>query len=242
MNFSDILFKIKKTISLKSKDYIKWLRKKGVSIGNGVNIYNAKSVSIDTQYPFLVSIGDNVNITEGVTILTHDYSWSTIKATSGELLGDCGKVSIGNNVFIGRKAIILKNVNIGENSIIGAGAVVTHDVPPNQVWGGVPAKFICTLDDYYKNRKNKQVEEAYLLFCEYIKKYNRMPSEEIFIEYISLFSDFSEIQTIKKYNNRLKLMNNKNKSLDFYLHKSDKKAFHSFDEMIDLFSKEYNNQ
>ena len=118
MNFSDILFKIKKTISLKSKDYIKWLRKKGVSIGNGVNIYNAKSVSIDTQYPFLVSIGDNVNITEGVTILTHDYSWSTIKATSGELLGDCGKVSIGNNVFVNVSMITLESLKLfyGPNS------------------------------------------------------------------------------------------------------------------------------
>ncbi len=52
------------------------------------------------------------------------------------------KVIIKDNVFVGAHCIILKGVTIGENSIIAAGSVVTKAVPPNQIWGGNPAKFI----------------------------------------------------------------------------------------------------
>ena len=54
----------------------------------------------------------------------------------------CAPVVIENNVFIGAHCIILKGVSIGENSIIGAGSVVTKNVPANQIWAGNPAKFI----------------------------------------------------------------------------------------------------
>jgi len=53
-----------------------------------------------------------------------------------------GKVIIGKNVWIGANVTILKDVNIGDNSIIGAGAVVTKDIPSNVIVGGVPAKII----------------------------------------------------------------------------------------------------
>lgn len=53
-----------------------------------------------------------------------------------------GKVVIGNKVFLGAGVIICKPVLIGDNAYIAAGAVVTKDVPPGEIWGGVPAKFI----------------------------------------------------------------------------------------------------
>lgn len=52
------------------------------------------------------------------------------------------KVVIEDNVFIGMDSIVLKGVTIGKNSIVGAGSVVTKSIPPNQIWGGNPAKFI----------------------------------------------------------------------------------------------------
>ncbi|PWM28501.1 MAG: acetyltransferase [Verrucomicrobia bacterium] len=51
-------------------------------------------------------------------------------------------IAIGRGVWIGAGATILPNVNVGENSIVAAGAVVTKDVPPNAIVGGVPAKVI----------------------------------------------------------------------------------------------------
>ena len=60
-----------------------------------------------------------------------------------------GIIKIGDNVNIGWDAIIMPNVRIGNNCILAAGAVLTHDMPDNTIWGGVPAKQIETIDNYY---------------------------------------------------------------------------------------------
>lgn len=57
----------------------------------------------------------------------------------------CRPVRIGNNVFIGSRAVILKGVDIGDGSVIGAGAVVTRSVPANSIAAGNPARVIRTL-------------------------------------------------------------------------------------------------
>jgi acetyltransferase-like isoleucine patch superfamily enzyme len=96
-----------------------------------------KNVSIDTVHPELVEIGNHVALTEGVKILTH-YLDPSKKGNMFKL----GKVKICDHVFIGMNVIICNSVTIGEGSIIGAGAVVTKDIPPYQVWAGNPAKYI----------------------------------------------------------------------------------------------------
>lgn len=126
-----------------SADYISHMNSLGAEIDPSVTLYNAPTINIDEQYPYLIHIGKNVNITEGVTIVAHDYSWSVPKAMNGALYGAAGEVVIGDNVFIGRHAIILKGVHIGENSIVGAGAVVSKDIPANEVWGAIqPKEFV----------------------------------------------------------------------------------------------------
>mgnify|MGYP000635882780 CR=1 FL=1 len=58
-----------------------------------------------------------------------------------------GDIVIGNDVWIGYEAVILSGVTIGDGAIIGARAVVTKDIPPYEIWGGVPAKLIkCRFD------------------------------------------------------------------------------------------------
>ena len=130
------------------------MRKQGVRIGKGTTIFaNPRDVCIDTQKPWLLEIGEHVQITRGVTILTHGYDWSVLKGVYGEILGSAGKVKIGNNVFIGMNATILKGVTVGNNSIIGAGSVVTHDIPDNSVAAGNPCKVITTYDEFMARKR-----------------------------------------------------------------------------------------
>ena len=164
------------------------LRKAGAHIGTGVVFYDAPSATIDMTNPPLLTLGDNVRITHGVVVLTHDYSWSVLAGAYGECLGGVAPVTIGNNVFIGTNAIILKGVTIGDNAIVGAGSVVTRDIPSNEVWGGNPAKKIMTLDEYYERKKKSSAREAkYLLH--YIQSNHGM-SYDLLREYEPFFTDY----------------------------------------------------
>lgn len=92
-----------------------------------------------------ITIGNNVKIGGGVKIYDTDFhSLDALLRTSKEDFLHRKKVPviIRDNAFIGAFSIILKGITIGKNSIIGAGSVVTHSVPDNQIWAGNPAKFI----------------------------------------------------------------------------------------------------
>jgi maltose O-acetyltransferase len=84
-----------------------------------------------------------------VQIVAHD-------ASSKLFLGydKIGKVVIGDNVFIGQNTIILPNVTIVNRVIIGAGSVVTRDIPSNSVAAGNPARVKCMLDEYMEKISN----------------------------------------------------------------------------------------
>ena len=69
-----------------SESYIEYLRSIGVKIGEGCTFFAPMKTLIDEQYPWMITIGDNVQITEGVKILTHDYSWSVLKTLSSDKL------------------------------------------------------------------------------------------------------------------------------------------------------------
>lgn len=92
-----------------------------------------------------ISIGDNVMIGGGVSIVDSDFhslnifDWYT---SNDEKNMKREGIKIGNNVFIGMNTIILKGVKIGDGAIISAGSLVNHDIPANEIWGGNPAKYI----------------------------------------------------------------------------------------------------
>lgn len=114
-----------------------------VKVGN--NVLLAKHSEID--YSGKVVIGDNVWISEGVQIHTHNHLLTATRITDEKANIVPTEIYIGNNAWIGARAVILPSVSqIGENAVIGAGAIVTKNVPPNTVVAGNPAKVIRTLE------------------------------------------------------------------------------------------------
>lgn len=199
-----------------SEDFINSLRSKGAEIGKGVNIYSPNHTYIDEAFPFMLCIGDNVNITLGVHILNHDYSWSVLKSKYNTVLGGVGKVSIGNNVFIGVNSTILMNTKIGDNVIIGAGSVVHGRIPSNCVVAGNPAKIICSLEEYLQKRKKRQYDEAVNIVKSYRDRFGKNPPKEALPAYFFLFEPRKKM-TNRVFINRLKLCGNFEESLSEFL-------------------------
>lgn len=188
MFFKEFYRKLKYGVRYSSDTYVKYLRNTGVKIGSRTTIFDPRTTIIDETRPWMISIGDDVQITSGVTILTHGFDRSVLKGVYGEVLGSSGKVSIGNNVFIGMKSTVLKGVSIGNNVIIGANLLVNRDIPDNCVAAGNPCRVIMSLDEYYKKRKYEQVKEATELIREYREKMGKNPDESVLHEFFWLFS------------------------------------------------------
>lgn len=108
--------------------------------------------------PQLIKFHNNVIVTSNVTFVTHDiFHMGLNHLQQGEFCYQAGCIEIMDNVFIGCNSTILSNVKIGPNVVIGAGSVVTKDVPEGVVVAGVPAKIIGTFDEYVnKRRENNQ--------------------------------------------------------------------------------------
>ena len=125
------------------------MQEMGMSIGKN---FKADKPRIDVSHCWLISIGDDVVFGPNVYLLAHD-------ASTKNHLGytKIGKVSIGDNTFVGADTIIMPGVSVGRNCIIGSASVVTKNVPDNTVYAGNPAKFICSLEDYLD--KNKSLME-----------------------------------------------------------------------------------
>ena len=169
------------------------LRSKGARIGEDVRIYSPNNTIIDSTCAYLLTIGNHVCITDGVKILTHDFSWSVLKdfAPEGEapgaILGCQAPVEIGDHVFIGMNAVITCGVKIGHHVIVGAGSVVTRDCEPNAVYAGNPARKICTLEEFYRRRKAKQFREARETALHYRERFGENPPIAVFKEHFMLF-------------------------------------------------------
>lgn len=172
-----------------SQAYISYMRSRGAKIGDRVTIFSPKTTSIDMTRPWLIDIGNDVQITEGVTLLTHGYDWAVLKGVYGEILGSGGGIQIGNNVFIGMKTTILKGVHVGNNVIIGANSLVNKDVPNNCVVAGNPARVIMPLDKYYEKRKAAQYQEAEELVRLYREHYGKEADENSLHEFFWLFTN-----------------------------------------------------
>jgi maltose O-acetyltransferase len=124
---------------------------RGLHCGKNVSIYRSLiDLGPDGRRRDMVEIGDNTTISFA-TILTHDAS---ARIFTGMVV--TGPVRIGKNCFIGYGSIILPGVTIGDNCIVGAGSVVPSDIPPGTVAAGVPARRLCTLEEFLTRIKDKK--------------------------------------------------------------------------------------
>lgn len=130
-------------------DPARYARSIGVNIKGSVKFYGATPGMFGSE-PWLISLGDNVHIVSGCNFVTHDGGVLILRKDYPDL--EITKpIVVGDNVYIGLNCTILPGVNIGDNVIIGAGSLVTRDIPSGLVVGGVPARVIKTLDDYLSN-------------------------------------------------------------------------------------------
>lgn len=110
-----------------------------ITIGEGSGISNSAIVARQS-----VEIGKNVRIGGGCQIFDNDFHslqyQKRISAHDDDIAAK--SIVIKDGAFLGARCLILKGVTIGENSVIGAGSVVTKSVPDREIWAGNPARFI----------------------------------------------------------------------------------------------------
>ncbi|XZN97169.1 MAG: acyltransferase [Microcoleus sp.] len=130
-----------------SQEYAEFLRRHGNFYAIGENC----TILPETMFtdPAYVRIGNNVHFSS-CTVIGHDGSIAMLNRAYNVKLDAVGKVDIRDNVFIGYRAIVLRNVTIGPNAIVAAGAVVTKDVAEGDIVAGVPARPIGRVEDLVK--------------------------------------------------------------------------------------------
>ena len=116
----------------------------------GKNFKRMHGTILDPSHCWLIEIGDNVTMAPRVHILCHDASTKLFLGYT-----KIGRVTIGDNVFIGAGTVVLPGVTIGSNVVIGANSTVTHDVPANTVAAGNPARALCSLEGYLSKEKER---------------------------------------------------------------------------------------
>ena len=128
------------------KSYIEICKARGLQIGEGVIFVDSPNFGSE---PYLIEIGSYSKITAGCTFINHDGAMYVIR--SMEKYRDArnfGRIKIGQNCFVGNNCTFLPGAKMGDNCILGAGSLLNSSMPDNSVYAGVPAKFICTVEEY----------------------------------------------------------------------------------------------
>jgi len=115
----------------------------GISIDIGKDCFIGNNVEFNIKE--FISVGDSTLIGSGCKFIDHDHGLKLGILTKNQPC-PTAPIHVDENVWIGANVVILKGVHIGKNSVIGAGAVVNKPVPPNEIWGGVPARKIRNRD------------------------------------------------------------------------------------------------
>ena len=132
----------------------RWLKQHDILAECGNNVrYQIRKIPL---CPKLIKIGSNVNISTGVSLMNHDaihLIYNCLPGKKQKLREYANPIEIGSNVFIGAHSLIMGGVKIGSNIIIAAGSIVTKDLADGGIYGGVPAKRIGNIEDFWKKRE-----------------------------------------------------------------------------------------
>lgn len=126
----------------------------------GQPLWIAPSVRLDLSGYGSITLGHGSVLSENVCLLTHDYSLDRVapmyeNVAVDEELYRTDPVRVEDYAFIGMNAMVLPGVCVGKYSIVGAGSVVTKDVPGGVVVAGNPARELSTVEDYWGTSRDK---------------------------------------------------------------------------------------
>lgn len=157
-----------KIVCLLGKNKSSWLKKKNVfaSFGNDV-LYTPDTIP---NNPKLIKFHNNIKIAAGVKFYEHDVInqvFRDMHISSVSYVGHKSAIEIFDNVFIGAYSIIIGNVKIGPNAIVGAGSVVTKDVPEGVIVAGNPAVVIGKFDNLLAKRTEQDKDVFHTLTEQY---------------------------------------------------------------------------
>ncbi len=139
---------------------VKYAQKIGVNFKNPAKVYIYGRVSWSTE-PWLMSVGENVHITQGVKFIGHDGGTLLFRHLVPDL--EITKpITVGDYVYIGNNVMIMPGVTIGNKVIIGAGSIVSRDIPDNSVAVGVPARVIKSADEYFEKIQRESLHLGHL--------------------------------------------------------------------------------
>jgi acetyltransferase-like isoleucine patch superfamily enzyme len=111
-----------------------------ICIDIGDNAYISSGVQFNIQER--IRVGRDVLIGSGTRLIDHNHGFSSCDLPIRAQPISSEPITIGDDVWIGANVIILKGVQIGSSSIVGAGSVVLRSIPPGQIWAGNPARFL----------------------------------------------------------------------------------------------------
>ena len=130
-------------------DYEMYAKRIGVKVGHNCRLLGRPDFGTE---PYLISLGNHVSISAGVTFHTHEGAHWVLKGLDSKYdkVFGYGRITIEDNVYIGYGVTILRGITIGENTIVGSCSLVNKSLDSNSVYAGVPAKKICTLEEWKK--------------------------------------------------------------------------------------------
>ena len=119
---------------------------KGLKVGKNVRFVEVPNFGTE---PFLIEIGDETTFSNNIRFVNHDGGQNALHFFDKyKDVRTFGRIKIGKQCLIGADCTIMPGVSMEDNCVLGAGSILTSSMPKGSVYAGIPAKFICTIEEY----------------------------------------------------------------------------------------------